>query len=200
MARLLHRLDNMRKPTVARVHGAAYAGGLGLIAACDIAVASLEADFCVSETRLGLAAATIAPYLMRAIGERQARRYLLSGEVFTAAEAYRIGLVHELAPREELDARINGILGQLMLGGPKALPAAKEIITQLSKYQDSQALISAMGSQSAKMRASGEGKEGISAFLEKRQPAWVRQGSHTITQRKTLNRATRTRQPGPKRS
>jgi len=174
MARLLHRLDSMRKPTLARVHGAAYAGALGLIAACDIAVASLDTDFCVSETRLGLAAATIAPYLVRAIGERQARRYVLSGEVFTAAEAYRIGLVHELAPREELDARINEILGHLMLGGPKALPAAKEVIAQVSESPNFPKLIATTGTQFAKMRASKEAKEGINAFLEKRRPNWVR--------------------------
>ena len=100
MVHLLNRLDKLPKPTVARVHGAAYGDGLGLIAACDIAVSSLDADFCVSEPRLGLGVTTVAPYLVRAIGERQARRYLLSGEVFTAAEAYRIGLVHELAPPE----------------------------------------------------------------------------------------------------
>ncbi|OGA00381.1 MAG: hypothetical protein A3H35_05240 [Betaproteobacteria bacterium RIFCSPLOWO2_02_FULL_62_17] len=200
MARLLHRLDCMPMPTLARVHGAAYAGALGIIAACDIAVASLEAEFCVSETRLGLAAMTIAPYLVRAIGERQARRYVLSGEAFTAAEAYRIGLVHELAPQDELDARINGILGHLMLGSPKALPAAKEVIAQLTEDPESKDHISAAASQLAKMRASGEAKEGISAFLEKRRPSWVRQGIPAIKQQDPLDPATQTRQPGPKRS
>ena len=199
MARLLHRLDRMPKPTVARVHGAAYAGALGLIAACDIVVASIEAEFCVSETRLGLAAMTIAPYLVRAIGEHQARRYVLSGEVFTAAEAYRIGLVHELAPQDELDARINGILGHLLLGGPKALPAAKDVIAQLAADPESKDHKSATASQLAKMRASEEAKEGISAFLEKRRPGWVRQGIPAIKQRDPLNPATRTRQPGRKR-
>jgi len=196
---LLHRLDCMPMPTVARVHGAAYAGALGLIAACDIVVASLEAEFCVSETRLGLTAVTIAPYLVRAIGERQARRYVLSGEVFTAAEAYRIGLVHELAPQDELDARINGILGHLLLGGPKALPAAKGVIARLAADPESKDHILAAASQLAKMRASVEAKEGISAFLEKRRPGWVRQGIPAIKQRNPLNPATRTRQPGRKR-
>ena len=191
MGRLLQRLDSMRKPTIARVHGAAYAGALGLIAACDIAVASLETVFCVSETRLGLSAATVAPFLVRAIGERQARRYMLSGEVFTAAEAYRIGLVHELAPLQDLDAKINDILGQLMMGGPEALPSAKEIIAQLSEKRELPKLISAMGSHSAKLRVSPEGREGVSAFLGKRQPAWTATDSENITKKKNTRSGAR---------
>ena len=177
LARLLQRLDSLGKPTIARVQGAAYGGGLGLIAACDIAVAALDADFCLSETRLGLAPATIAPYLVRAIGERQARRYLVSGEHFTAAEAYRIGLVHELAPPETLDERINEILGNFQLLGPKAVYAAKQNIAQVSGTHISPEIISAMASRAAVLRASEEGQEGINAFLEKRAPSWVTKGN-----------------------
>lgn len=198
MGRLLQRLDSMSKPTIARVHGAAYAGALGLIAACDIAVASLETDFCVSETRLGLSAATVAPFLVRAIGERQARRYMLSGEVFTAAEAYRIGLVHELAPLEDLDAKINDILAQLMRGGPKALPAAKEIIAQLSEKRELPKLISAIGSQSAKLRVSPEGREGVSAFFDKRQPAWTAIDSEKLSKEKIVRSGARKKRSGSK--
>ena len=177
LAGLLQRLDSLSKPTIARVHGAAYAGGLGLIAACDIAVAALDTDFCLSETRLGLAPATIAPYLVRAIGERQARRYLVSGEHFTAAEAYRIGLVHELAPPEALDAKINEILGSLLLGGPKGLHAAKQNIGRVGSNRISPEIVSAMAMRAADLRASKEGQEGINAFLEKRAPSWVARGN-----------------------
>jgi methylglutaconyl-CoA hydratase len=172
-ASLLETLGGLKKPTIARVHGAAYGGALGLIAACDIAVAALDAEFCVSETRLGICATTTAPYLLRAMGERQARRYLLSGEKFTAAEAYRIGLVHELAPPDELDARINEILGHLLTGGPLAVPIAKEIIDEVAGTLISPKLLSDLASRNANLRASKEGREGIKAFLDKRDPSWT---------------------------
>ncbi len=128
MARLLERLDVMKKATVARIHGTAQGCALGLIAACDIAVAALDSEFCAPEWGLDPTSASIAPYLIRAMGERQCRRYLLTGERFTAAEAYRIGLVHELASPEELDARVNEILGHLLANEVQALPLAKENI------------------------------------------------------------------------
>lgn len=175
LAAMLHKLYALNKPTIARVHGAAYAGGLGLIAACDIAVASQEAEFCVSEVKLGLAAATIGPYLVRAIGERQARRYLLSAEVFTAAEAYRIGLVQELATTEELDATVNWILGFLVQGGPAAQVAGKDLIRAVAGAPLTPDLIADTATRIASLRASDEAKEGISAFLEKRPPSWALQ-------------------------
>ena len=127
-ATLLHIIDTLKKPTIARVHGFVSAGGVGLVAACDMAVAALDAEFRLSEVRLGLIPSTIGPYVIRAIGERAARRYFLSAELFTAAEAYRIGLVSDIAPLEELDARINELLGQLIQGGPVAQALAKEWI------------------------------------------------------------------------
>jgi methylglutaconyl-CoA hydratase len=188
MGRLLQTLDRIKKPTIARVHGLSHAGALGLIAACDIAVAALDAEFCVSETRLGICAATIAPYLLRAMGERQARRYLLSGEQFSAAEAYRIGLVHELAPPDKLDTRINEILGHLLSGGPMAVPIAKEIIGQVSEDPISPKLLSDMASRTAAVRASKEGREGIKAFLEKRDPSWIGVPKGKAPQKKTRAR------------
>ena len=119
-ATLLHTIDTLNKPTIARVHGPVLAGGVGLVAACDMAVAAYDAEFCLSEVRLGLIPSTIGPYVVRAMGERAARRYFLSAEPFTAAEAYRIGLVSDIAPLDELDARINELLGQLIQGGPVA--------------------------------------------------------------------------------
>jgi len=173
MARLLQRIDSLGKPTLARVHGATFAEGLGLVAACDIAVAALDAEFCVSETRIGVCPGTIAPYLLRAIGERQARRYFLSGERFSAAEAYRIGLVHELAPPNDLDSRINEILGHLLAGGPVCVPTSKRIINQVTGNGIRHDLTTEMAHLNARLRASQEGKEGIDAFLGKRHPSWI---------------------------
>jgi methylglutaconyl-CoA hydratase len=169
---MFHRLYSMSKPTLARVHGSAYAGALGLIACCDVAVAAQDAEFCLSEVKLGLAAATILPYLVRSMGERHARRYVLSAEVFTAAEAYRIGLVHELAVPEELDAVVDGLLGQLVAGGPAAQAAAKRLIGTVSTKPLTPALVASTSDEFAALRASKEGLEGIGAFLEKRAPAW----------------------------
>ena len=133
MGRLLERIDGMKKATIARIHGVVHGRVLGLIAACDVAVAAMDAEFSAPEWGLDPSAATMAPYLIRAMGERQARRYLLTGEKFPAAEAYRMGMVHELAPPADLDARINEILGYLLAGNPQALPMAKEIIVKAAR-------------------------------------------------------------------
>lgn len=173
LANMLHTLHTLPKPTVARVHGAAFAGGLGLIAACDIAVASQDAEFCVSEVKIGLAPATISPYLLAAIGERHAHRYFLTAERFTAAEAYRIGLVQELAIPEELDATVNGILGHLVQAGPHALAATKDLIRSVARSKLNPELLADTATRIATIRASEEGKEGVRSFLEKRRAAWV---------------------------
>ena len=172
MANLLQILDCMSKPTVARVHGAAYGDALGLIAACDIVVASMSTDFCIAEVKFGLSATLCIPYLLRAIGARHTRRYLLSGEVFAAAEAYRVGLVHELATEDKLDATVNEILGHLVLGAPKALAATKECIARTLENRISPPLVPELCSHHASMRASAEAREGINAFLDKRVPVW----------------------------
>lgn len=173
IATLLHTIDTLKKPTVARVHGPAFAEGVGLIAACDMAVTAYEAEFCMSEVRLGLIPATVSPYVVRAIGERAARRYLLSAENFTAAEAYRIGLVSDIAPPGELDGLINDLLGQLIQGGPSAQTITKEWIRSTTDAPIDSALIDNGAALIAKARASQEGQEGIRSFLEKRRPAWL---------------------------
>lgn len=171
-AALLHAIDTLRKPTVARVHGPVSAGGVGLVAACDMAVASYEAEFCLTEVRLGLIPATIGPYVVRAMGERAARRYFLSAEPFTAAEAYRLGLVSDIAPPGELDARINELLGQLIQGGPAAQALSKEWIRAVAGVAITPDLIEESAMRLAAAHASEEGREGVRSLLEKRNPAW----------------------------
>ena len=172
-ATLLSTIDTMRKPTIARVHGPAFAGGVGLVAACDIAVAAYEAEFCLSEVRLGLIPSTIGPYVVRAMGERAARRYFLSAELFTAAEAYRIGLVSDITPPGELDTRINELLGQLIQGGPVAQALSKEWIRALAGLRITPDLIKESATLLATARVSEEGREGIRSFVAKRMPAWL---------------------------
>ena len=173
LARLLRTIHEGPKPTVARVHGPAFAGGMGLVAACDIAVASAEAKFCLSEVKLGLIPAMISPYVLRAMGESRARRYFLTAEVFEAAEAYRIGLVHEICMPEELDGTVNALLGHLVQGGPAALDQAKRLIRDVMGRPIDDALIADTAARIAAVRASDEGQEGIASFFEKRRPAWV---------------------------
>jgi methylglutaconyl-CoA hydratase len=173
LARMLHTLHTMKKPTVARVHGAAFAGGMGLIAACDVAVAAHSAEFCLSEVKLGLVPATISPYVIAAMGERAAYRYMLTAERFTAAEAYRIGFVQEIVVDEELDATINAMLGELVSGSPAAHASTKELIRAVAGRRIDDDLVVDTATRIATARASDEGKEGIRSFLEKRKPAWV---------------------------
>jgi methylglutaconyl-CoA hydratase len=174
LATLLHKLHTLKKPTVARVHGAAYAGGIGLLAACDMTVAANDMEFCVSEVKLGLSPATISPYVVAAMGERAARRYFLTAERFSAAEAYRIGLVQEIALPAELDATVNQILGEIVQGGPAAHAAAKDLIRTVARARLDPTLIAETAARIAAIRVSEEGQEGIRAFLEKRQPAWLK--------------------------
>ena len=173
LARMLRTIYENPKPTVARVHGAAFAGGMGLVAACDIAVASTDAKFCLSEVKLGLIPAMISPYVIRAIGEAKARRYFLTAEVFEAAEAYRIGLVHDICVPEELDGTVNALLGHLIQGGPVALRESKRLIRDVVGRPIDDALIGDTAARIAAARASDEGQEGIAAFFDKRRPAWV---------------------------
>jgi len=172
LAAMFNTIYMMKKPTVARVHGAAFAGGVGLVAACDIAVAAQEAEFCLSEVKLGLTAATIGPYVVAAMGERHARRYFLSAERFTAAEAFRIGLVHDIVPMAELDAAVNALLGHLFLASPAAITASKELIRAVARATIDQEMIADTAARIAAARTSADGKEGIRSFLEKRKPAW----------------------------
>jgi methylglutaconyl-CoA hydratase len=172
LAGMLKALDRMAKPTVARVHGPAFAGGVGLVAACDIAVGAPEAKFCLSEAKLGLSPATISPYVVRAMGERAARRYFLSAEVFDASEACRLGLLTAVSPSEKLDGEIDKMLEHLLQGGPQALHKIKDLIRFVSSGPVSDAMIEDTAQRIAEIRVSPEGKEGIASFLEKRKPAW----------------------------
>jgi methylglutaconyl-CoA hydratase len=166
----------MAKPTVARVHGPAFAGGVGLVAACDIAIGVPEAIFCLSEAKLGLSPATVSPYVVRAMGERMARRYFLSAEVFDAAEAARIGLLSGLVPADRLDAEIDALLRHLTQGGPQALAKIKDLIRTVSAGGVDDAMIGDTARRIAEIRVSPEGREGIASFLEKRKPAWASAG------------------------
>ncbi len=173
LAGVLRALYESPKPTVARVHGPAFAGGLGLVAACDIVLASAAAKFCLSEVRLGLVPAMISPYVLRAIGERQARRYMLSAEVFDGAEAHRIGLVHELVDEDALDAALAQMIAALAAGGPLALGATKQLIRAVLGRPVDDALVADTAARIAAARASDEGQEGMASFFEKRRPAWA---------------------------
>ena len=172
LADLMKTLDRMRKPTIARVHGPAYAGGVGLVAACDIAVGVPEAKFCLSEAKLGLSPATISPYVLRAMGERMARRYFLSAEVFDGIEAHRIGLLSHLSPSEKLDGEIDEILRHLMQSGPQALAKIKDLVRTVAAGPVDDPMIADTARRIAEIRVSPEGREGIAAFLEKRKPSW----------------------------
>jgi methylglutaconyl-CoA hydratase len=173
LANMLHTIHTVKKPTLARVHGAAFAGGMGLVAACDIAVAGHSAEFCLSEVKLGLVPATISPYVIAAMGERAAYRYMLTAEPFPAAEAYRIGFVQEIAQDGELDGVINQILGHLVGGSPAAHASTKDLLRAVAGQRLGPDLIKDTATRIAAARASDEGKEGIRSFLEKRKPAWV---------------------------
>ena len=175
LARMLKTLDRLSKPTIARVHGPAYAGGVGLVAACDIAIGSHEAEFCLTEVKLGLSPATISPYVVRAMGERLARRYFLTGEVIDAGEAYRLRLLSDVASREELDAAVNALLGHLVIGGRAAQAEIKDLVRSVAAGPADDAMIADTARRIAEIRVSPEGKEGIASFLEKRKPDWVKQ-------------------------
>ncbi len=174
LAKMLATLDGMDKPTIARVHGPAFAGGTGLVAACDIAVGAPEAKFCFSEAKLGLSPATISPYVMRAIGARAASRYFLTAEVFDAAEALRIGMLSALVPAAELDATVDGLIKHLLDGSSEAHARIKDLIRQVGSRPIDDTLKTDTARRIAEIRASPEGKEGIAAFLEKRKPSWKR--------------------------
>lgn len=172
LAGMLRAIAEIHKPTVARVHGAALGGGMGLVAACDIAIASTNAVFATSEVRFGLIPATIGPYVLRAIGARQAGRYFQTAERIDAATAMRIGLVHEVVDADQLDVKLGELLTALRSGGPEAQAASKRLIASVSKAPLDDALIADTADRIAHVRAGDEAKEGIDAFLNKRPPAW----------------------------
>jgi methylglutaconyl-CoA hydratase len=173
LARMLEVIYSCPKPTIARVQGDTYAGGTGLVAACDIAVAVDTAQFCLSEVKLGLIPATISPYVIRAMGARAAHRYFLTAERFDAAEALRIGYVHEVVPAAELDAKVGAIAQALVQAGPEAVKACKQLVQDVAHHTISNTLVQRTVEGIADIRASEEGQEGIRSFLEKRKPNWM---------------------------
>jgi len=173
LADLMRTLDGMGKPTIAQVQGAAFGGGVGLVACCDIAIASTEAAFCLSEVRLGLIPSVISPYVIAAIGERAARRYFLTAERFDAVEARRLGLVHEVVEGVALDDTVAKIAGQLLKGGPRALAAAKKLIADVSRRPMDDGLSAETARRIAAIRVEPEGQEGLAAFFDKRSPDWT---------------------------
>ena len=174
LAALMRTLAHLRKPTIARVQGPAYGGGVGLVACCDVAIATQSATFALTEAKLGLVPSVISPYVIAAIGERAARRYFLSGERFEAAEAWRLGLVHELASSEsDLDEKVGEIVDALLAAGPAAQTEAKALIRAVAGRPVTSELIQDTAERIAKIRASPEGREGVTAFLEKRRASWL---------------------------
>ena len=174
LGEMLRALNEGSKPTVARVQGPAYGGGVGLVSACDIAIATFDAVFALTEVKLGILPAVISPYVIAAIGERYARRYMLTAERLSAAEAYRIGLLHEIVPDEEkLDEAVGEIVDTLLKNSPQALGQCKELISAVVNKPIDAAVIEDTAQRITNIRASSEGKEGLSAFLEKRKPSWL---------------------------
>ena len=173
LAAMLRTIAECPKPTIARVQGDVYAGGMGLVAACDMAVSVDTAWYCLSEVKIGLAPATISPYVIRAMGARAAQRYFLTAERFTAAEAHRIGFVHEVVTADALDAKVDELLKALTSASPAAVMACKTLVADVVGRDIDEGLIAYTVEAIADIRASAEGREGVQAFLNKRKPAWL---------------------------
>lgn len=174
LAAMLHKLNTLAKPTIARVQGAAFGGGVGLVSCCDIAIASPNASFCLSEVKLGMVPATISPYVVEAIGPRASRRYFTTAERFDSATALRIGLISEIVVAELLDSKIAAISNALLANGPVAVTAAKQLVTEVQYRAIDQALMDHTSELIATIRSSTEGREGVAAFLEKRPANWLK--------------------------
>lgn len=174
LASMLSAIYLCRKPVVAKVQGDCYAGGMGLVAACDVVVASDVVSFCLSEAKLGLTPATISPYVIKAMGEQAARRYFVTAERFSAQEAQRIGFVHVLSSKDELDATAKTIVDTLVMNSPNAVEQAKRLVKDVAGAPLDDTLIAETAQRIADIRSSEEGKEGVRSFLEKRKPSWTR--------------------------
>lgn len=172
LARLMRTLDELPKPTIARVQGAAFGGGVGLVACCDIAIGVPEARFGLTESRLGLLPAVISPYVIAAIGARHARRYFATAELFDAADAHRLGLLHRVVPPAELDAAVQQQVDLLLKAGPIASASAKQLVREVGAHRDGTRHDADNAALIARLRVSPEGQEGLAAFLDKRKPAW----------------------------
>lgn len=173
LATMLRTIYQCPKPVIAKVQGDCYAGGLGLVSACDIVVAVDSAQFCLSEVKIGLIPATISPYVIKSIGESAARRYFITAERFSAETAQRHGLVHEVVAAETLDESVNQLLKALLAASPNAVTEAKRLVRAIAGQPLTETLIADTVEDIAKIRASVEGREGVRAFLEKRKPSWL---------------------------
>ncbi|UOD32062.1 enoyl-CoA hydratase/isomerase family protein [Massilia violaceinigra] len=173
LAEMLRAIYLCPIPVVAKIQGDCYAGGMGLVAACDIAVTVNSASFCLSEVKLGLIPATISPYVIRAMGENAARRYFLTAEKFSAQEAHRIGFVHDIVPAEALDAHVAAIVNAIVTSSPNAVREAKVLVREITGKAVDAAMVVDTAERIAKVRASDEGREGVASFLEKRKPSWL---------------------------
>jgi methylglutaconyl-CoA hydratase len=173
LAAMLRAIYECPKPTIARVQGDVFAGGVGLVAACDMAVSVDTATYCLSEVKLGLIPATISPYVIRAMGARASHRYFLTAERFSAAEAHRIGLVHAVVAAEDLDAKVAELTQALVTAGPSAVRACKRLVQDVAEREIDDALVAHTVACIADIRTSDEGKEGVQSFLQKRKPNWL---------------------------
>jgi len=175
LARLMRTLDELPKPTIARVHGAAFGGGVGLVACCDIAIGVPSAKFGLTESKLGLLPAVISPYVIAAIGAREARRWFATAEIFDAATALRIGLLHEVVEADALDTAVERQIALLLKAGPLAAAGAKRLVARIATTADRDRVDSDNADLIARLRVSPEGQEGLSAFLDKRTPDWAKE-------------------------
>jgi methylglutaconyl-CoA hydratase len=173
LAEMLRVIYACPKPTIARIQGDVYAGGIGLVAACDVAVSVDSANYCLSEVKLGLYPATISPYVIRAMGARAAHRYFLTAERFDAVEALRIGFVHAVASADQLDAQVDGLVNALVNASPNAVKECKALLHDVAGRDMDAGLIAHTVEGIATIRASSEGKEGVQSFLQKRKPNWL---------------------------
>ena len=173
LAAMLWTVNRCPVPVVARIHGDCYAGGLGIAAVCDVRIAAEAVTFCLSEARLGLLPATISPYVVRAMGEAAARRYFVTAERFSAAEAGSMGFVHEVCAADAIDAKVDAVVAALVANGPMATRACKQLVQDVAGREITAELRAETARRIADMRASDEGREGIQSFLDKRKPAWT---------------------------
>ncbi len=172
LAEMMRTVYECPKPTIARIQGDVYAGGTGLVAACDIAVSVDTAHYCLSEVKLGLLPSTISPYVIRAMGARAAQRYFLTAERFSAAEALRIGFVHEVVTADALDAKVAELAQALVKAGPAAMKACKKLLQDVAGHDITPELVAMTVGSIADVRVSPEGREGLQSFLDKRKPNW----------------------------
>lgn len=173
LAAMMKALDTLPVPTIAKVQGAAYGGALGLIACCDMAIASEQATFCTSEVKIGLIPAVISPYILRALGHRAARRYMISAELISGQQALDLGLIHQLTAPETLDQAVEVMIQKLLNNGPRAMSACKQLIEHIYNHPINDHVLHFTSDQIATIRVSKEGQEGLAAFLEKRSPNWI---------------------------